>query len=117
MNECMGTPDVRAIVEKLLAEEELSDKTELAIQELLNVVEALSADKESLVDVRAQPRWIQHFLVVFVRAGLWLRTEANRCFDQLLDTGIRHPAWCHQRSSLHGRHVHLASQGRRVTEG
>jgi hypothetical protein len=49
----MGTPDVRAIVEKverLLAEEELSDKTELAIQELLNVVEALSADKKSLVD-------------------------------------------------------------------
>ena len=31
-------------------EEELSDKTELAIQELLNVVEALSADKKSLVD-------------------------------------------------------------------
>jgi len=49
----MGTPDVRAIVEKverLLAEEELSDKTELAIQELLNAVEALSADKKSLVD-------------------------------------------------------------------
>ena len=49
----MGTPDVRAIVEKverLLAEEELSDKTELAIPELLNVVEALSADKKSLVD-------------------------------------------------------------------
>ena len=37
-------------VEQLLAEEELSDKIELAIQELLNVVEALSADKKSLVD-------------------------------------------------------------------
>ena len=33
-----------------VAEEELSDKIELAIQELLNVVEALSADKKSLVD-------------------------------------------------------------------
>ena len=33
-----------------MAEEELSDKIELAIQELLNVVEALSADKKSLVD-------------------------------------------------------------------
>ncbi len=53
MNECMGTPDVKALVEKverLLAEEELSDKTELAIQELLNVVEALSTDKKSLID-------------------------------------------------------------------
>ena len=49
----MGTSDVKAIIEKveqLLAEEELSDKIELAIQELLNVVEALSADKKSLVD-------------------------------------------------------------------
>jgi hypothetical protein len=49
----MGTPDVKAIVEKveqLLAEEELSDRTELAIQELLNVVECLSADKKSLAD-------------------------------------------------------------------
>ena len=49
----MGTSDVKSIVEKverLLSEEELSDKTELAIQELLNVVEALSADKQSLVD-------------------------------------------------------------------
>ena len=53
MNGCMGTSDVKAIIEKveqLLAEEELSDKIELAIQELLNVVEALSADKKSLVD-------------------------------------------------------------------
>ena len=49
----MGTSDVKAIIEKveqLLAEEELSDKIELAIQELLNVVEALSTDKKSLVD-------------------------------------------------------------------
>ena len=49
----MGTSDVKAIIEKveqLLAEEELSDKIELAIQELLNVVEALSADKKSLAD-------------------------------------------------------------------
>ena len=49
----MGTSAVKAIIEKveqLLAEEELSDKIELAIQELLNVVEALSADKKSLVD-------------------------------------------------------------------
>ena len=53
MNGCLGTSDVKAIIEKveqLLAEEELSDKIELAIQELLNVVEALSADKKSLVD-------------------------------------------------------------------
>jgi hypothetical protein len=49
----MGTSDVKAIIEKveqLLAEEELSDRTELAIQELLNVVEALSTDKKSLID-------------------------------------------------------------------
>jgi predicted KAP-like P-loop ATPase len=49
----MGTSDVKSIIEKverLLAEEELSDRTELAIQDLLNVVEALSADKKSLVD-------------------------------------------------------------------
>ena len=53
MNGCMGTSDVRAIIEKveqLLAEEELTENTELAIQELLNVVEALSADKKSLAD-------------------------------------------------------------------
>ena len=50
MNGCMGTSDIKAIIEKveqLLAEEELSDKIELAIKELLNVVEALSADKKS----------------------------------------------------------------------
>ena len=38
----MGTSDVKSIIEKierLLSEEELSEKTELAIQELLNVVE------------------------------------------------------------------------------
>jgi hypothetical protein len=37
-------------VEQLLAEEELSDRVEAAIQKLLNVVEALSADKQSLAD-------------------------------------------------------------------
>ena len=49
----MGTSDVISIIEKverILAEEELSEKTELAIQELLNVVEALCADKQSLAD-------------------------------------------------------------------
>ncbi len=50
---CMGSSDVKAIieqVEQLLAEEELSERTELAIHKLLNVVEALSADKTSLAD-------------------------------------------------------------------
>jgi Transposase IS66 family len=37
-------------VEQLLAEEEFSERVELAIQKLLNVVEALSADKQSLAD-------------------------------------------------------------------
>ena len=49
----MGTSDVKAIieqVEQLLAEEELSERTELAVHKLLNVVEALSADKKSLAD-------------------------------------------------------------------
>ncbi len=49
----MGTSDVQAIiaqVELLLGEEELSEHVELAIQQLLNVVEALSADKKSLAD-------------------------------------------------------------------
>ena len=49
----MGTPDVQAIiehVEQLLAGQELSDRVEAAIQKLLNVVEALSADKKSLAD-------------------------------------------------------------------
>ena len=53
MNGCMGTSDVKAIieqVEQLLAEEELSERTEFAIHNLLNVVEALSADKKSLAD-------------------------------------------------------------------
>ena len=51
MNGCMGTSDVKAIieqVEQLLAEEELSERAEFAIHNLLNVVEALSADKKSL---------------------------------------------------------------------
>ena len=49
----MGTSDVKAIieqVEQLLAEEELSERIELAIHKLLNVVEALSVDKKSLAD-------------------------------------------------------------------
>ena len=49
----MGTSDVQAIIEQvdqLLAEEELSERVEAAIQKLLNVVEALSADKKSLAD-------------------------------------------------------------------
>ena len=49
----MGTLDVQTIieqVEQLLAEEELSQRVELAIQKLLNVVEALSADKKSLAN-------------------------------------------------------------------
>ena len=49
----MGTSDVKAIieqVEQLLAEEELSERAEFAIHNLLNVVEALSADKKSLAD-------------------------------------------------------------------
>ena len=49
----MGTSDVKAIieqVEQLLAEEELSKRAEFAIHKLLNVVEALSADKKSLAD-------------------------------------------------------------------
>lgn len=47
----MVTSDVRAIieqVEQLLAEEELSARVELAIHKLLNVVEALCTDKQSL---------------------------------------------------------------------
>ncbi len=49
----MIASDVKSIIEKvedLLAEEELSERIELAIQELLNVVEALCADKKSLAD-------------------------------------------------------------------
>ena len=46
----MGISDVKAIIEQLLSEEELSERTECAIHKLLNVVEALSADKKSLAD-------------------------------------------------------------------
>lgn len=49
----MGTSDVQTIIEQvelLLAEEELSERVEAAIQKLLNVVEALSVDKKSLAD-------------------------------------------------------------------
>jgi len=50
---------VKSIIEKveqLLAEEELSANAELAIQELLNVVEALCSDKNSLADEVARLR-------------------------------------------------------------
>lgn len=53
MNLSMGTSDVQAIieqVERLLAEVELSERVEVAIQNLLNVVEALSVDKKALAD-------------------------------------------------------------------
>ena len=49
----MGTSDITSIIEKverLLVEEELSARTESAIQDLLNVVESLCADKKSLSD-------------------------------------------------------------------
>ena len=49
----MGTSDVQSIieqVERLLAAEELSEQVELAVRLLLNVVEALSADRQSLAD-------------------------------------------------------------------
>ena len=49
----MGISEVQAVlaeVERLLNEEELSDRIELAIEKLLNVVEALSADKRALAD-------------------------------------------------------------------
>lgn len=49
----MGLSDVQTIiaqVEKLLAEEELSERVEAAIHKLLNAVEALSVDKKSLAD-------------------------------------------------------------------
>ncbi len=49
----MDRSDVQAIieqVEQLLAEQELSEPVEKAIQKLLNIVEALSADKKSLAE-------------------------------------------------------------------
>ena len=49
----MGTSDVQSVmdqVEQLLAEETLSERTELAIEKLLDVVEALSADRKSLAE-------------------------------------------------------------------
>lgn len=49
----MGAADVPTIIEQvelLLAEEILSERVEAAVQKLLNVVEALSADKQSLAD-------------------------------------------------------------------
>jgi Transposase IS66 family len=55
----MGTTEIQRIieqVEQLLAEVELSERVEAAIQKLLNVVEALSADKKSLADEVARLR-------------------------------------------------------------
>ena len=49
----MSVSDIQAIidqVEQRLQEEELSERTELAIEKLLNVIEALSADNKSLAD-------------------------------------------------------------------
>jgi hypothetical protein len=49
----MDMPDVQAIVERvelLLAGEELSERVESAVRQLLNVVEALSSDNKSLAD-------------------------------------------------------------------
>jgi len=49
----MGSSDIATIIEQvelLLAEEELSPRVELAIQKLLNVVEALSVEKKSLAE-------------------------------------------------------------------
>ena len=49
----MGTSDVQAMigqVDQLLSEQELSEPVETAIQKLLNVVEALSADRNSLAE-------------------------------------------------------------------
>ncbi len=49
----MGARDVQAViaeVELLLNKEELTDRIELAIEKLLNVVEVLSADKKALAD-------------------------------------------------------------------
>ena len=49
----MGTSDVQAIigqVDQLLSEQELSEPVETAIQKLLNVVETLSADRNSLAE-------------------------------------------------------------------
>ena len=49
----MDTSGVKSVIEKverLLAEEELAERTEVAIQELLNLVEALCSDKKSLAD-------------------------------------------------------------------
>lgn len=49
----MATAEVQAmieLVEQLLREEELSERIELAIRKLLNAVEALTADKQSLAE-------------------------------------------------------------------
>jgi hypothetical protein len=49
----MGTSELQSMieqVERLLAEEVLSERVEAAIQKLLNAIESLSADKRSLAD-------------------------------------------------------------------
>lgn len=59
MNSGMGTPDVQAVIERveqLLGEEELSERVESAVQQLLNVIEALSTDKKVLADEVARLR-------------------------------------------------------------
>jgi len=59
MNEGMGIADVQAVikrVEQLLAEEVLSERVESAIEQLLNVIEALSADRKALADEVARLR-------------------------------------------------------------
>ena len=55
----MGTTDVQAVIERveqLLGQEVLSDRVESAVQQLLNVVEALSTDKKLLADEVARLR-------------------------------------------------------------
>ena len=49
----MGTPNLQTMIEQvelMLSEEVLSDNVERAVKMLLNEIEALSADKQSLVE-------------------------------------------------------------------
>ncbi|MCH9053210.1 MAG: hypothetical protein IIA72_19480 [Proteobacteria bacterium] len=53
MNQDITASEIKSIIKKaeqLLAEEGLSARTELAIQELLHVVEALCTEKNSLAN-------------------------------------------------------------------
>jgi len=53
VNYVMGISDVQAMIEQvegLLKGEGLSERAEVAIEKLLNVVEALCADKKALAD-------------------------------------------------------------------